>query len=121
MTSDQLTAIAAMQLTQDDLQSWMQSQGLEPVGGPPPGGEQPPGGGPPPEGGPPGDGQELSPEMATRRAEMENMSEEERAALRATREAEGSLPGGGRAAGGPGQSAIMLNPLIELLTARAAE
>ena len=118
MTSEQVAAIAAMQLTQDDLQGWMQSQGLElgaGQGSPGEPGQASPGGGQP------GDGQELSPEMATRRAEMENMSEEVRAAMRATMQAEGGLPSGGRAAGGPGQSAIMLNPLIELLTARAAE
>ena len=118
MTSEQLAAIAAMQLTQDDLQAWMQSQGLEFGAGQ--GSSDDPGQAGP-EGGQPGDGQELSPEMATRRAEFADMSEEERAAMRATMEAQGGVPGGGRAAGGPGQSATMLNPLIELLTARAAE
>jgi len=125
MTQEQLEAIAAMQLTQEDLRAWMQEQGLGMGGG------QGQGGG----------GQELSsedratrqaergggegmpPEMATRRAEMESMSEEEREALRATAEAGGMLPGGagGRAGGGSGQFIILLNPLIELLTQRTAE
>ena len=123
MTAGQLEAIAAMQLTQDDMQTWMQSQGLGTGGG----------------SGRAGGGQELSseeratrqaefgggegmsPEAATRRAEFENMTEEERTALRATREAGGGIPGSGRVGGRPGQFTILLNPLIELLTLRAAE
>jgi len=119
MTPEQLAAIAAKQLTQDDL------RGL----GIPPGGGAGAGGG----------GQELSPderatrqaergggemppEAATRRAEMENMSEEEREALRATAQAGGMSGGpGGRAGGGQGQFIILLDPLIELLTQRATE
>lgn len=115
MTPEQLAAIAAKQLTQDDL------RGL----GIPPGG----GGG---QGLSPdeqatrqaerGGGEGMPPEAATRRAEMENMSEEEREALRATAQA-GGMPGGpgGRAGAGPGQFIILLDPLIELLTQRAAE
>jgi hypothetical protein len=157
MTHDQLAAIAAMRLTQEDLRSWMQEQG---VGGGFAG---------------PGGGQELSSdEMATRQAEFGNMSEEDRANMRATREAGGGFPGGGpsgdmseedrenmratmeagggfpgggqfgdmseedrenmratREAGGGGMPGgpggrggglgAMLNPLIELLTQRAAE
>jgi hypothetical protein len=120
MTPEQLAAVAAMQLTQEDLRAWMQEQG--------PGfgaQEQSPelratrqaesGGGWLPPGG------EMPPEMATRRAEMENMSEEEREALRATAQAGGGLsgrPGGGGGAGGR-QFIVLLNPLIELLQARA--
>ncbi|MBU0703798.1 MAG: hypothetical protein KKC18_08010 [Chloroflexi bacterium] len=67
----------------------------------------------------------MSPEMATRRAEFGNMSEEEREALRATMQAGGGMPGGpggGTGAGGrPGQFRILLDPLIELLEARPAE
>jgi hypothetical protein len=65
--------------------------------------------------------------MATRRAEFENMSEEDRAALRATMEAGGGMPGGmpggfgGRGSGGMRSFFVVLNPLIELLTERAAE
>jgi len=126
MAPKQLEVIAAMQLTQDDLRAWTQSQGL----------------GVPSEGGAGwmGGGQELSPEeratrqaergggegmppeMATRRAEFESMSEEEREAMRATAEAGGMSGGpGGRAGGGFGQFRTLLNPLIELLTQRAAE
>ena len=72
---------------------------------------------------------EMPPEMGTRRAEMENMSDEEREALRATMEAGGGFPRGGGAPGGAGGApgagrggfGPMLNPLIELLTERAGE
>jgi hypothetical protein len=136
MAPEQLEAIAAMQLTQEDLRTWMQDQGVGPGDGFPGagGGEEVSpevratrqaefGGG------------EVPPEMATRRAEMENISDEEREAFRATAQAGGGFPGGseGRAGGGfpggPGGGAgrgagpfgILLNPLIELLTQRAAE
>jgi len=126
MTAEQLDAITAMQLTQDDLQAWMQSEGLDMGGGQ----------------GRAGGGQDLSPEeratrqaergggevppeIATRRAEFEGMSEEEREALRATAQAGGGFPGGtgagGRGGAGGRQFNILLNPLIELLTQRAAE
>ena len=115
MTPEQLEAIAAKQFTRDDL------RGL----GMPPGG----GGG---QGLSPdeqatrqaerGGGEGMPPEAATRRAEMENMSEEEREAMRATAQAGGMSGGpGGRAGGGPGQFIILLDPLIELLTQRAGE
>ena len=114
MTSEQLEAIAAKQLTQDDL------RGL----GIPPGG----GGG---QGLSPDEqatrqaergGGEMPPETATRRAEMENMSDEERESLRAMALAGGMSGGpGGRAGAGPGQFIILLDPLIELLTQRATE
>ena len=130
MTSGQLDAIAAMQLTQEDLRTWMQEQG------------------PGVEGGFPGAGggqetspelrttrqaefgsEEMPPEMATRRAEMENMSEEEREALQATMEAGGGIPGGGGRPGGAGGApgagrggfGPVLTPLIDLLTERAGE
>ncbi|MBE9507664.1 MAG: hypothetical protein IMY86_06395, partial [Chloroflexi bacterium] len=93
MTSEQLATIATMRLTLDDLRAWMQSQGLDVEGGPGPG----PGGGgdgqrmPPDAPPPPSEfaGGEMPPEMATRQAEFESMSEEEREALRATHEAGG--------------------------------
>ena len=70
-------------------------------------------------------GGEMPPEMATRRAEFENMSEEELEAMRATMEAGGGMPGGtgGRAGGAFGgrQFRLLLSPLIEMLTLRAAE
>ena len=124
MTPEQLAAVAAMQLTQDDLRAWMEEQGLGMGGGFPGRGE----------------GQEVSPEvratrqaefgggemppeMATRRAQFENMSEEELAALRATAQAGGGMPGGPGSRGGTGgrEFIILLNPLIELLEARAGE
>ena len=136
MSQEQLAAIAGMNLTQEDLRAWMQEQGMG-------GGFAGPGG-----------GQELSSdELATRRAEFGNMSEEDRADMRATMEAGGGVPGGGqfgnmseeeranlratreaggggigggagaggRGGAGRGLFGFMLNPLIELLTQRAAE
>lgn len=121
MTPEQLEAIAAMRLTREDLQAWMQSQGLGMGGGPGQAGSD--------QGLSPderatrqaefGNGEGMPPEMATRRAEFENMSDEERANLRATMEAGGGRPGS--AGGRPGQFAVLLNPLVELLTERAAE
>ena len=137
MTQEQLAAIAAMQLTQEDLRAWMQEQGIDMRGGfPGAGGGQElseeeratrqaqfGGGGGQRFG---GEGGEMPPEMATRRAEFENMSEEELEAMRATMEAGGGMPGGGtggRAGGAFGgrQFRLLLNPLIEMLTLRAAE
>lgn len=133
MAQEQLATIAAMQLTQEDLRAWMQEQGLGAGAGfPGAGGDmseeereaaratRQAGGG----GGTWGDqGGEMPPEMATRRAEMENMSEEEREALRATMQAGGGAGGrvGTRGATDGRQFAVLLNPLIELLTQRAAE
>lgn len=123
MTKEQLQAIAAMQLTQEDLQAWMEEQGLQMVGGP---GWEGGGQGPSPEAlatrqAEFGLGEEeMPPEMATRRAQFENMSEEERAAMRATAEA-GGMPARAGGVGGAGgrQFVILLNPLIELLKTRA--
>jgi hypothetical protein len=122
MTSEQMAAIQAMRLTGDDLTSWAQSQGvnLEPRQGFPMLGED---GGLPPEveerlreqfGG------ELpSPEeIAALQAQRGKMSEEERQTLRATAEASGGAVGARGA--GLGQWALLLDPLIELLTLRAA-
>ena len=137
ITSEQLTVIAAMHLTWEDMTDWAQEQGL---------------------------GMGLSPEvMATRQAErggeggqgqggfgqFGSMSEEEREAMRATVEAGGGMPfggnrgnlsqeereamrttaeaggganlGGRRPEGGAGQISFVAQPLIELLTKRAAE
>jgi len=129
MTSEQLTAIAAMQLTMEDLGAWAQEQGMG-LGLSPEAlaTRQAEGGG---QGGfgPPGNLSEE--ERAAMRATMEaggmpfgdrgNLSEEERAARRATAETSGMTFGGRRGAGGPGQSAVLTEPLIELLTQRAAE
>ena len=132
MTEEQLAAIAAMELTRDDLQAWLEEQGPG-VGGGFRGPDEDP------------DvratrqaefaGGEMPPEMATRRAEFENMSDEEREAMRATAQAGGGFPGGagpgggfpggagpsGRGGAGGRQFMFLLNPLIELLTERAAE
>jgi hypothetical protein len=133
MTVEQLVAIASMQLSMEDLASWMQEQGVNlappsdaaagSAGFAPPngmseeemaamratvqaGGGMPGGGGFPSAGGP-----------------ANNMSEEERAAMRATAEAGGMNFGGGRgpAGAGNGQLTMMAAQVVELLTARAAE
>jgi hypothetical protein len=122
MTSQQLAAIQAMRLSPDDLLSWAQTQGvnldagqgLRAMGA---GGELPPevqerlleqSGGEMP-----------SPEqLAEMRAQRENMSDEERQAMRDSAEASGRAFGG--AGPGLGQWAAVLNPLIELLGERAA-
>jgi hypothetical protein len=162
MTQEQLAAIATMQLTQEDLQSWTQEQGMGggfagPGGGMPGGGQfgdmsekerenlratMEAGGGGSPGGGQFGDMSEE--ERENLRATMEaggggfpgggqlgEMSEEERANMRATMEAggggmtggpsgRGGVPGG-RGGAGRGLFGFMLDPLIELLTRRAAE
>lgn len=120
MTDEQLAAIAEMQLTQGDMDAWLEKQGLDMRN--PPGGDLDPdalatrqaefGGAGRSSG---GDG---SPEMATRRAQFENMSDEEREAMRATMQAGGGFPGGTGAAGG-GRIGVLIRPLIELLTERA--
>jgi hypothetical protein len=117
MTKEQLAAIAAMRLTQDDVQAWMQEQGLgfrDAQGGPDDGSSGPPAG--LPEG-------EVDPERVARQAEIENMSEEERAALRATMQASGGMPGGagGEAVAGSGPATMLLEPLIRLLAQRVDE
>lgn len=112
MTPAQMEAIAAMQLTFSDMQTWAESQGIS---------MSPPGGG---QGGPSSDAR------ATMQARFGNMTEAEREAMRATAQAGGGLPGGGqgggqggegRRMGGAGMMGPMLEPLIELLTQRAAE
>jgi hypothetical protein len=117
MTQEQLAAIAAMQLTQEDLRAWMEEQGLGVGGGfPGAGGDMSEeerealratveAGGGMPEGGPFGD-----------------LSEEERADMRATMEAGGGgMPGRPGGSAGGRQFGPLLNPLIELLTQRASE
>jgi len=121
MTRTQLEAIAALQLTQEDLMVWAEESGLPmPAFG----------------GGPVGRGQGASEEeRAAVRATIEAggappgfpsggdwPSEEERAAFQATMEAGGGMPGGGRPGGaGRGGATVLIGPLVELLTERAAE
>ena len=131
MTQEQLAAIAAMQLTQEDLQAWTEEQGMR-------GGFRGAGGDMSEEeqeslratrqaggGMPGGAGGEMPPEMATRRAEFENMSDEEREELRATMQTGGGFSGrtgaDGRGGAGGRQFIFLLNPLIDLLEARAEE
>lgn len=118
MAAEQLETIAGMQLTPGDLQSWAQEQGL--------------GFGAGDGSGPMGGGEDLSEEgWAARMAElgitdgdlpagMGELTEEEREALRATVEA-GDMPAGGSVGASSGQLTIVVNPLVELLTQRAAE
>jgi hypothetical protein len=130
LTSEQLSAIAALQLTGESLGAWMQERGVN-LG--------------------------VSPEaMATRQAEgggqgaLGNLSQEEREAMRATRQAGGEggfgpggfgemseeereamratavasgigFPGGGRGLAARGQLSMLAELVIELLTERAAE
>ena len=102
MTPAQLEAIAALQLTPDDLRSWAQEQGLN-IGmgmGMGMGGDQ---------GSSPdaqatrragfAGGEDMSPEMAARRAEFQDMSEEQREVFRTTAQAGGGSVGPGRGAG----------------------
>jgi len=127
MTEPQRAAIDAMDLTFQDIGTWMQDQGIEmPTRA---AGQQ----------GGPGAFQNTTEEERTRlRQEFQNMTPEQRA----TRMAEmgiqrpegggqGGSPGGGPGGGsgfagrpgfaGRGTDNLLLDPLIELLTARAAE
>jgi len=120
MAPEQSETIAAMQLTQDNLRAWAQEQGLSLGISPEERATRQAEGG----------GQELSAEeQALRQAtgggqgamKGGGLSQEEIEALRATAEASGMSTGGGRADAGAGQFTILLEPLVELLTKRAAE
>ncbi len=115
MTPGQLTAIAAMQLVQGDLKAWAQEHGMS-MGVRNAPGQM-------------GSGQDLTEEQQAERkaqgggaasgppAGAGELSEEERAAMRATMEASGEMPAGA----GLEPFVVLLNPLVELLTQRAAE
>ncbi len=125
MTAQQLAAIAAMQLTFEDMGSWMQEQGVNFR---------------PPQGAEGGQGafanlseEERASMRATRQAGggggfgqgggaggFADMSEEEREAMRATAEASG-MTFGGRAGARRGQIAFLAEPLVDLLTELVAE
>lgn len=124
MTEQQLATIADMALTQEDMQAWMEEQGIGAGGGfagadgdtdaratrrAETGGEGMP------------SVEDMPPEMATRMAEFEGMSEEEREAMRATAQAGGGIGAarGGAGPGGVGQARLLVRPLIALLAARA--
>jgi hypothetical protein len=124
MDQAQLAAIEEMGLTFEDIRAWMEETGIEMPAGPGgPGGSEGPGGP-----GGPGAFQNMSEEERSRlRQEFQDMTPEQRA----TRMAEMGIqrPEGGGQGGGPGRQGFagraggnfMLDPLIELLTARAGE
>lgn len=121
MTAEQLAAIAALQITFEDMGAWLQEQGLN--FSRPEGAE--------------GQGQfgDLSEEeraamRATRQAGggagsgqggFADVSEEERASSRATAEASGTTLGGRGGGAGRAQIALLAEQVVELLTQRAAE
>jgi hypothetical protein len=116
MSETQLAAIESMALTAEDMQGWMAEQGIE-MPGPQAAGQDGEGGSrAAPEG-----IQNLSEEE---RAQMQNMTPEERATRMAEmgierpEGQEGGMPAG--AGGGMRQANLMIAPLIDLLTARAA-
>jgi hypothetical protein len=117
MTEAQRAAIAAMALTVDDLQAWMEKQGIE---SPEPGSGQGGQGGP-------GALQNLSEEeRAQMREAFQNMTPEERATRMAELgqerpESEGTDPGARPSGGSRGLVGLLLDPLVELLAGRAAE
>jgi len=144
MTTDQLAAIAAMKLGTEDVMAYAQEEGLQDPGtitGTMAMGAPPAGGAPQGQGGPGGFGNMTEEERAAMRATAEaggfgggqaeggrpdlNMTEEERAAMRATAEAGGlGARPGGRGwpgfGGDQGSLAILVKPLVDLLTQRAA-
>jgi hypothetical protein len=129
MTAEQLAAIAAMQLTTEDMGAWAQERGMGPEFSPEAmATRQAEGGG---QGGFGSPGNLSDEEREAMRATMEaggmpfgdrgNLSEEERAAMRATAEASGMDFGGRGFRGGAGQITFLAQPVIDLLTKRAAE
>ena len=120
MTAGQLTAIAAMQLTMEDMGTWAQEQGVALRG---------PGDG---EGGgralPEGMTEEEMEEIRAARetgggggfAPPEGMSQEERETMRATAEASGFTRPDGADGTGVGQLVALAGPLVELLAKLAA-
>jgi hypothetical protein len=120
MTTEQLAAIAAMQLTFEDMGAWAQEQGVTLRGS---------GEGTPSSDGagafalPEGMGQE---DLDAMRADRESgkggfgppegVSEEEMKAMRATAQASGMTRPGGAGGMGAGQLAVLAGPLVELLT-----
>ena len=112
MTSEQLVAIAAMQLTQEEMGAWAESQGLR-MGVPPEGGAAK-GGQSTEEGAPAGN-------PMGRGGNRGNLSPEQIEDMRSTVEAGGEPAGGRTGAGSIGQIGFVAEPLIKLLTQRAAE
>jgi hypothetical protein len=119
MTESQLAAIRAMGLTWQDLGAWMQQQGIEMP-------TRPSGQG----GGAGAFGNLSDEERAKLRQEFQDMSPEQRATRMAEMgiqrpqgapEGQESSPGAWPDRGGLRQSSVLLEPLIALLTARAAQ
>ena len=123
MTAEQIAAIEAMALSFEDIGAWMEAQGIEMpqrTGAGPDGG---PGGGP---GG--GQFQNLSEdERAAMREQFQNMTTEERATRAAEmgfqrpEGQEGGFAPGARPDGRMQGGSLLVQPLIELLTERAGE
>ncbi|CAN5471061.1 hypothetical protein BH10CHL1_BH10CHL1_34650 [soil metagenome] len=109
MTPVQMQAIATMKLTRTELQSWAQSQGIQmPTFGQGQGGQQ----------------QGLSADaIATRRAGFANQDPSAQATRRAQFAAQGGQNGqGGQARrGGQNMMKFLTDPLLKLLTTRAAK
>jgi hypothetical protein len=119
MTEAQLAAIEGMALSFEDIQALMEEQGIE-MPAPPEGGQQ---------GGPGAFGDMSEEERTQLREQFQNMSQEERATRMAemgVQRPEGGQGGQGfgrgtRPGGGVRGGNALIEPLIELLTARAAE
>jgi hypothetical protein len=125
MTEAQLAAIDALGLTFEDMRTWMQEQGIEmPASA---GGWQGGQGTPVASGNMPNLSEE---DRAQMRDQFQNMTPEERATAMAESgfqrpqgTPDGQSPSGGRQFGGGfrGSNSLMLDPLIKLLTDRAAQ
>jgi hypothetical protein len=124
MTEAQLAAIDAMGLTFEDQRTWMQEQGIEMAA---PAGDWQGRQGTPSA---PGNNPNLTEEERTQmRDQFQNMTPEERATAMAESgfqrpqgAPDGQAPGGGRQFGGGFRGGnVMLQPLIRLLTERAAQ
>ena len=127
LTEPQRAAIDAMDLTFQDIGAWMQEQGVE-MPTPDEASGRPAGQGAPGQGAP-GAFQNMTEEERTKlREELQNMTPEQRATRMAemgVQRPEGGgqrgAPGGRGGFGGRAGGDFLLDPLIELLTKRAAE
>ena len=132
LTAEQVKAIAALRLTNDDMRKWMEEHGQQ-FGAPGAPGTPGPSGGPPDMTDEQRAAFRATAEASGGRGGFGNMTEEQRAAFRATAEASGQrFPPDGQGSGprgtpGPGGQSrffapyrIFVGPLVELLTARAA-
>jgi hypothetical protein len=120
LTEEQLAAIDAMDLTVQDVGAWMEEQGVEMPARPEGQGAGPGGGG--------AFGNMTEEQRNQFRQEMQNMTQEQRATRLAEMGIERPQGGQGGGAGRPGgfgtrggSGNLLLDPLIELLSERAAE